>query len=232
MRGVITATPRPMNQDFWNTRYTEPGYAYGTEPNAFLVSQQSRLQPGMRALAVADGEGRNGVWLARQGLDVLSVDASEVGLRKTRALAAAKGVRVRTEQVDLVTWDWPHSEFDVVIAIYIHLAPAHRARVHQHMLDALKPGGVVILEAFTPEQLNYKSGGPQATEMLFTVQMLRSDFDVQGCTNAAGAGCAGAVAAGEILLLEETLTDLEEGVYHRGRAAVVRAVIRRPHAPQ
>jgi hypothetical protein len=123
-------------------------------------------------------------------------------------------VRVRTEQVDLATWDWPQNEFDAVIAIYIHLSPAHRARVHQHMLNALKPGGVVILEAFTPAQLNFKSGGPQATEMLFTAPMLRSDF-----------------ATGEILLLEETLTDLAEGVYHRGRAAVVRAVIRRPRTP-
>jgi cyclopropane fatty-acyl-phospholipid synthase-like methyltransferase len=207
--------PHTMNQDFWNTRYTEPGYAYGTEPNAFLVSQQSRLQPGMRALAVADGEGRNGVWLARQGLDVLSVDASDVGLRKTRALAAAKGVRVRTEQVDLTTWDWPQNEFDVVVAIYIHFPPESRARMHQKMFEALKPGGVLILEAFTPEQLNYQSGGPPVREMLFTAPMLRNEF-----------------SAGEILLLEETRTELEEGVYHRGPAAVVRAVVRKARAPQ
>ncbi len=200
-----------MSTDFWNSRYAEPGYAYGTEPNAFLVSQKEYLKPGGKALAVADGEGRNGVWLAQQGLDVLSVDASEVGLRKMQELAADRGVRIRTEKVELTTWAWPEQKFDIVAAIYIHFPPEVRARMHRRMFEALKPGGILILEAFTPEQLDYKSGGPPVLEMLYSADMLRIDF-----------------AGGEILLLEELVTELTEGQYHRGPGAVVRLVLRRP----
>jgi 2-polyprenyl-3-methyl-5-hydroxy-6-metoxy-1,4-benzoquinol methylase len=200
-----------MSTDFWNSRYAEPGYAYGTEPNAFLASQKKYTAPGTKALAVADGEGRNGVWLARQGLDVLSVDASEVGLRKTRELAADRGVAIRTEKVELTAWPWPVQTYDVVAAIYVHFPLDVRARMHRLMFGALRPGGVLILEAFTPAQLNYKSGGPPVAEMLYTADMLRIDF-----------------AGGEILLLEETVTELAEGKYHRGPGAVVRLVLRRP----
>jgi cyclopropane fatty-acyl-phospholipid synthase-like methyltransferase len=198
-------------KDFWNARYAEAGYAYGTEPNAFLVSQKTLLRPGMQALAVADGEGRNGVWLAQQGLEVLSVDASEVGLRKTRELAADRGVTLRTEQADLTTWSWPEQAFDVVAAIFIHFPPEVRPSMHRRMFQALKPGGLLILEAFTPEQLKYKSGGPPVAEMLYTADLLRIDF-----------------AGGEILRLEELVAELAEGKYHRGPAAVVRLVLRRP----
>ncbi len=200
-----------MSTDFWNSRYAEPGFAYGTEPNAFLVSQKKYLKSGGKALAVADGEGRNGVWLAQQGLEVLSVDASEVGLRKTQELAADGGVKIRTEKVELTTWVWPEQKFDIVAAIYVHFPPAVRAHLHRRMFEALKPGGILILEAFTPAQLNHKSGGPPVLEMLYSVDMLRVDF-----------------AGGEILLLEEVTTDLTEGKYHHGPAAVVRLVVRRP----
>jgi cyclopropane fatty-acyl-phospholipid synthase-like methyltransferase len=195
---------------FWDERFGEPGYAYGTEPNAFLVSCRSLLKPGMKTLAVADGEGRNGVWLAQQGLEVLSVDGSGVGLAKARALAAERGVAIRTELADLTSWQWPQAGYDLVAAIFIHFPPEHRARMHRAMLEALKPGGVLIMEAFTPEQLKYRTGGPPVAEMLYTAPMLRTDF-----------------AGAEIVSLEETLTDLAEGPYHRGRAAVVRLILRR-----
>jgi cyclopropane fatty-acyl-phospholipid synthase-like methyltransferase len=200
-----------MSTDFWNNRYAEPGYAYGTEPNAFLVSQRKYFKPGMKALAVADGEGRNGVWLAQQGLEVLSVDASAVGLGKAQKLAAERGVSIRTQQVDLTIWGWPQNEFDVVVAIFIHFPPETRARMHAKMYQALKPGGMLILEAFTPEQLKYKTGGPPVKEMLYTAEMLRTEL-----------------SEAEILLCEESLTNLEEGPYHRGLAAVVRLVARHP----
>jgi cyclopropane fatty-acyl-phospholipid synthase-like methyltransferase len=204
---------RNMNNDFWNSRYAEAGFAYGTEPNAFLVTQKNLLKPGMKALAVADGEGRNGVWLAQQGLDVLSVDASDVGQRKTRELAADRGVTIHTEQADLTRWAWPESRFDLVVSIYVHFPPEVRARMHRAMFNALKPGGLLILEAFTPKQLQYKSGGPPVLEMLYTADMLRIDF-----------------AGAEIRQAEECVTDLEEGKYHRGPGAVVRLVLRRPGA--
>jgi SAM-dependent methyltransferase len=199
-----------MNE-FWDRRYSEPGYAYGTEPNAFLVSQRHRLRAGMRALAVGDGEGRNGVWLAAQGLEVLSVDASRVGLAKARALAEERGVRIRTEVADLASWTWPRAAFDLVVSIFVHLDPRQRPLIHQAMVEALAPGGWLILEAFTPAQLGLRSGGPTAREWLYTAEQLRADF-----------------AGTEIVLLEETSTDLAEGVYHRGRAAVVRLVAKRP----
>ncbi len=198
-----------MTHDFWNARYSEPGYAYGTEPNAFLVSQKKYFEPGMKALAVADGEGRNGVWLAQQRLDVLSVDASAVGLRKTQELAQTRAVSVRTQLADLTRWQWPEKEFDILAAIFVHFSPDQRARMHTNMLRALKPGGVLILEAFTPEQLRYKTGGPPVKEMLYTADMLRQDF-----------------ADAEVVLLEETLAELSEGPYHRGVAAVVRTVLK------
>ncbi len=199
-----------MSREFWDGRFAEKGYAYGTEPNAFLTSQKQYLKPGMRALAVADGEGRNGVWLAQQGLDVLSVDQSAVGLAKARELAAQRKVSIRTEQADLTTWKWPENEFDVVVAIFIHFPSAMRAPMHARMVAALKPGGVLILEAFTPKQLEYKTGGPQDPAMLYTMELLRKDFE-----------------AGERLLLEEVITGLNEGPYHRGQAAVVRLVLRK-----
>jgi SAM-dependent methyltransferase len=200
-----------MSTDFWNSRYAESGYAYGTEPNAFLVAQKKYFRPGGKALAVADGEGRNGVWLAQQGLDVLSVDVSEAGLEKARELAADRGVRLRTERADLTTWTWPEAQYDLVAAIFIHFPPEVRARMHRAMFQALKPGGVLILEAFTPEQLEYRSGGPPLVEMLYTADMLRIDF-----------------AGGEFLGIEGLVTELAEGKYHRGPAAVVRLLLRRP----
>ncbi len=201
-----------MSREFWDSRFAEKGFAYGTEPNEFLVCQKHYLKPGMKALAVADGEGRNGVWLAQQGLDVLSVDQSAVGLAKARELAAQRGVSLRTEQTDLTTWKWPENEFDVVVAIFIHFPPTVRAQMHARMVAALKPGGVLILEAFTPKQLEYKTGGPQDPAMLYTMEMLRKDF-----------------VAGErlLLLLEEMITGLNEGPYHRGQSAVVRLVLKK-----
>jgi len=203
-----------MTNDFWNSRFSEPGYAYGTEPNAFLVSQKHYLTPGLKALAVGDGEGRNGVWLAQQGLDVLSVDGSTVGLRKAQELAKNRSVSIRTELADLTKWKWPENEFDIVVAIFIHFPPETRERMHEKMLRALKPGGVLIMEAFTPEQLEYKTGGPPVREMLYTVEMMRDEF-----------------SKGEILLLQQMLADLHEGPYHRGTASVIRLVVKRKSLP-
>lgn len=196
---------------FWDRRYDVPDYVYGTEPNAFLVSKRHLLRPGMTALAVADGEGRNGVWLAEQGLDVLAVDGSPVAIEKARALAAARGVVLRFEVADLLAWAWPTAGFDLVVAIFIHFMPEVRARMHAAMVQALKPGGLLIMENFTPRQLEYGTGGPPVREMLCTPEMLRADF-----------------RGTEILELEETVTALREGRYHCGPAAVVRLVLRRP----
>lgn len=196
--------------EFWDSRFAGRDYAYGTEPNAFLAQQRGLLRAGTTALAVADGEGRNGVWLAQQGLRVLAVDSSSVGLAKAQQLAHTRGVSLTTELADLLTWQWPQAQYDYVVAIFIHFMPTHRERMHRAMLHALKPGGVLIMEAFHPDQLNYRSGGPPVREMLYTEEMLRADF-----------------AGAEILQLEETQTELAEGLYHRGPAAVVRLICKR-----
>ena len=160
-----------MEKSFWESRYTEDGFAYGTEPNAFLASLQSRFTPGQTVLLIGEGEGRNGVWLAGQGLQVTAVDQSEAGLAKAQQLAQAAGVSLQTVCADLAEWQWPVAEYDYVISIFVHFKAGHRRQIHRACLAALKPGGSIILEAFTPEQLEYPSGGPPVAEMLFTEQV-------------------------------------------------------------
>jgi SAM-dependent methyltransferase len=199
---------------FWDDRYSESGYAFGTAPNQFLTAQHQRLKPGMKTLVIGDGEGRNGVWLASQGLDVLSVDLSPIGLEKTQALAAQHQVSLKTECADLTTWNWAKATYDLVVSIYVHFAPDTRQQVHRSMLDSLKPGGLIILEGFNPDQIQYQrdynSGGPNNPVMLYDPEMLRQDF-----------------VEGEILELTETITELHEGQYHDGKAAVVRLVLKK-----
>jgi len=195
---------------FWDERFSSQVFAYGTEPNEFLAAQTSLLHAGMRALAVADGEGRNGVWLAQHGLDVLSVDFSLAGLEKAKQLARERNVHLETSNVDLLQWDWPCGIFDLVATIFIHFAPGNRERMHQSMHQALKPEGILVLVAFTPRQLQYGTGGPPQLELLYTEEMLRSDF-----------------ADMEIVESSESVVQLNEGVYHRGPASVVRLVARK-----
>jgi cyclopropane fatty-acyl-phospholipid synthase-like methyltransferase len=153
-------------------------------------------------------------WLATQGLDVLSIDLSPVGLEKAQALVNQHQVRIQTQCVDLTTWEWLVAEYDLVVAIYLHFAPEVRQRMHQSMLKALKPGGSIVLEAFNLEQLQYQreydSGGPPVPEMLYQPEMLREDF-----------------AGGSIVELTETITELHEGEYHDGKASVIRLVVQK-----
>jgi SAM-dependent methyltransferase len=161
----------------WEKRFSVPDYVFGTEPNAFLKSQAAVLPKSGAALAVADGEGRNGVWLAERGLDVLSIDWSPTALGKAQALAARRGVALRTEQVDLVRWQWPVAQFELVAAIFIQfLTPDERHQVFIGMRDALKPGGLLLIEGYRPEQLNYKTGGPSQVENLYTRALLEAEF--------------------------------------------------------
>ncbi len=198
-------------KEFWEERYGEEGYAYGTVANEFLMSQQHRFTVGMKCLAVGDGEGRNGVWLAEQGLDVLSLDYSTTGLEKARQLAASRKVKLATECVDLTQWQWPVNEFDLVVAIFIHFSSEQRPQLHRKMLAALKPGGLIIMEAYDKGQLNYKTGGPPVEEMLYSDAILREDF-----------------AAGELLHAEHIIVELHEGKYHNGTSSVLRWVVRKP----
>jgi SAM-dependent methyltransferase len=161
----------------WEKRFSVPDYVFGTEPNVFLKSQAAALPKSGTALAIADGEGRNGVWLAEHGLDVLSIDWSPTALGKARALAKRRGVTLRTEQVDLVQWRWPAAEFDVIAAIFIQfLTPDERRQVFDGMCNALRPRGLLLIEGYRPEQLNYKTGGPSLVENLYTRALLEAEF--------------------------------------------------------
>lgn len=196
----------------WDGRYTGETFLFGTTPNAFLVAQKHRLPATGSALAVADGEGRNGVWLAEQGLDVLAVDASEVGLAKSRKLASERGVSLTQELADLAQWDFGSNRFDVIAAIFIQFAdPVLRERLFAGMQAALKPGGLLLLEGYRPEQLGYGTGGPPDIDNLYTETLLR-----------------GAFPALEIEHLAVYDAEIHEGVGHDGMSALIDLVARKP----
>jgi len=195
----------------WNERYAGEDYHFGIEPNAFLVSQHALLKPGMSCLAVADGEGRNGVWLAEQGLDVLWVDNSHVAQAKAEKLAQQRGVRMRFEQTDLAEWAWGENCFDVVAAIFIQFAPpGMREQMFAHIKHCLKPGGLLLLQGYTPRQHEYKTGGPSQAENLYTEALLRNSF-----------------ADMEILHLREHDDVISEGSGHSGMSALIDLVARK-----
>lgn len=197
-------------QKMWDERFAQPDAVYGLGPNAFLREQAALWKRGARVLVPGDGYGRNGVWLAHQGFRVHTVDLSPVGVERARAAAQAAGLPMKIECADLAAWKWPAGEFDAVASIFLHLAPELRQEAHASMLGALKPGGILILEAFTPSQLQYTSGGPKQVDLLYTAEILRRDF-----------------AGAEVLTLAESVVDLEEGAMHSGPGAVVRALFRR-----
>ena len=176
-RGVFVLGRTMSDYEHWETRFSVPDYVFGTNPNAFLQSQAHRLPARGRALAVADGEGRNGVWLAEQGLDVLSVDFSPTALAKAQALAKSRHVTIATQLADVTTWTWPNAEFDVIAAIFAQfVGPDARSRLFAGMRQALRPGGLLLMQGYRPEQLEYKTGGPPFVENLYTRALLEAEF--------------------------------------------------------
>jgi 2-polyprenyl-3-methyl-5-hydroxy-6-metoxy-1,4-benzoquinol methylase len=195
----------------WDERYSQPDYHFGIEPNAFLKSQITLLKPGMKALAVADGEGRNGVWLAEQGLDVHTFDLSAKGIAKARALADERGVSLRIETGDIHAWNWPSGTYDMVAAIFIQFSPpAERTKVFAGIKQALKPGGLLLMEGYRPEQLKYNTGGPSQVENLYTRALLEREF-----------------ADFASLDIREHDRELHEGERHVGMSAVIDLVGRK-----
>lgn len=197
-----------MTNQFWDDNYAIEGYKYGTQPNAFVVETQQRLTPNSRILVPGDGEGRNSVWLATHGHNVVAQDGSLVGLEKAKALAHTTGVSVEFILSDLALWTPEANSVDAIVLTYVHFPEEMRQATHRRLLGALRPNGLLILEAFHPEQLKYQSGGPKAVDMLYTHDMLARDFE----------GRLEQVYAfeGEI--------DLDEGPGHQGKAYVTRYV--------
>jgi SAM-dependent methyltransferase len=196
---------------FWDDRYAVEHYVFGEAPNAFLARQGALLPTTGRALAVADGEGRNGVWLAQQGLSVLSVDGSAVAQEKAERLAIKRGVSLELALADLDSWDWPEGEMDVVAGIFIQfMDPPGRDRMFQRMIGALKPGGLLLLEGYRPEQRAYGTGGPRDIDKLYTEALLRERFGEM-----------------QIVSLDSYDAELSEGPGHDGMSAVIDLVARR-----
>lgn len=200
----------------WNDRFAKDGYVFGTEPNEWLRQKASVWNKGSKILCVADGEGRNSVWLAKQGHDVDAFDLSEVGIAKARRLADDNQVNVSYTLADCDSFSWQKEHYDGVAAIFVQFAdPALRERLFKNMVRCLKPGGCLLLLGYTPKQLEYGTGGPSVLSHLYTPQLLQDAF--------------GSLA---IQSLEDYETELAEGNGHKGRSAVIGLVASRSSSKQ
>lgn len=196
----------------WDQRYDRKDYLFGTEPAAFLKGQAELLQPGLKALVVADGEGRNSVFLAEHGVETTAFDASPVAVEKAKALSRTKGVSVDFHVATIESWDFSPESFDLVVAIFIQfLGPEAMREAFTKMQAALKPGGRILLHGYRPKQLEYKTGGPPHLENLYTDLLLRDLF--QDLT---------------LERLESYDAEIEEGSGHVGISALIDLVGRKP----
>ncbi len=195
----------------WNQRFAAPGFLFGTEPNGWLREHAHVWSPGEQVLCVADGEGRNSVWLAEQGLKVDAFDIAATGVAKARELAAQRGVTVNFAVADCDAYAWPDAALDGVAAIFVQFAdPDLRARLFTNMVRSLKPGGWLVLQGYTPRQLDYRTGGPPLVSHLYTESLLREAFSEL-----------------DIDTLREYEAELAEGSGHHGRSALIGMVARR-----
>ena len=202
------------HEAFWSARYRDAGedYLFGTAPNRFLATQAERFGADMRVLSVADGEGRNAVWLAEQGCRVTATEISLVALEKAAKLARSRHVEVAWQQADILNWEWPVEAYDAVVGIFIQFAtPAEQPRQIGGMKQAVKPGGLLFLQGYTPKQLEFRTGGPSTADNLYTADLLREWF-----------------ADWEIVSLHEHEDTIEEGTAHVGRSALIDLVARKP----
>lgn len=203
-------TPRATDAgQRWDARYTTPGYTYGTEPNDFLAAMAARIPQGL-VLSLGEGEGRNAVFLARLGYEVLGVDASAVGLAKARDLAATFDVSIRTEVADLAGYDIAPDTWSGIVSIFCHLPPDIRRRIHRQVARGLRTGGVYVYEAYTPKQLEYGTGGPPDPELLVTLADAEREL-----------------AGLDLVVAQEVEREIVEGRLHVGRGSVVQVLATR-----
>jgi SAM-dependent methyltransferase len=196
----------------WDRRYSEPGYLYGTEPNDFLSANAERyLPPKGEILCLAEGEGRNAVFLARLGFRVTGVDASAVGLEKAWRLAQQSGVVIQTVVADLAAYDLGVQRWDGIVSIWCHTPKEVRARLHRGVVAALRPGGAFLLESYTPRQLEYRTGGPPTADLMMTLAAVSAEL-----------------GGLELLEAEEKIREVNEGKAHHGTSAVLQVIARKP----
>ena len=206
-------TAFPDGADFWNKRFNTPDYIFGKAPNEYLQAQATlHLKQGDSVLCVADGEGRNSVWLAKQGMQVDAFDLSQIALNKAIALAKKEAAQVQYSLASSDDWDWKPNHYDAVVGIFIQFAdPVMRARLFAQMASTLKPGGMLIVQGYTPKQLEFKTGGPSILEHLYTEDMIRVLIDDL-----------------EIIDLCVYEKSLSEGPKHTGMSALLGLVARKP----
>lgn len=198
-------SPKEKTRLFWNDRYDSDHYYYGKSPNPWLTSHLPYFKAGMKVLIPADGEGRNSVWCAKQGLVVDAFDLSDVAVRKAKALAQENQVSIHYVQESLDEWDWQENIYDVVILSFLNVAtPNMRARLFQNSIKTLKPKGYLCLEGYRTEQLQYNTGGPKAIEQLYTEELLKEAF-----------------SALKILALRSYDEDIDERTGFKGKSALV-----------
>lgn len=190
----------------WDERYSDEEYVYGKDPNDFLANAAGKIPKG-RVLCIAEGEGRNAVFLAQQGYDVVAVDSSAVGLGKARKLAEEHGVNIETIVCDLANYDIEPDSLDGVVSIFAHVPPEVRKELHRQIVNGLRSGGVLVLEAYRPDQLKFKTGGPPTAEFMMTLENLEEEL--KGLNFDYGV---------------ELDRDVVEGKFHTGKGAVVQLI--------
>jgi SAM-dependent methyltransferase len=203
------AYARSMNEEFWNERYRGAEYFYGTEPNDFIRAEAHRIPPGP-VLCLAEGEGRNAVFLAGLGHPTTAIDMSREGLRKAKELAARRGVSIEVVHADLANYELPSETYSGIVAVFAHVPTHVRRRLHAAVPRALVPGGVFLLEAYRPEQLAFGTGGPREAAVLMTKSELEEDL--RGL---------------ELLVSRDVEREINEGPMHRGMSATVQIAARR-----
>lgn len=191
----------------WDKRYSVDDYVYGKAPNHFLYSFIDKLPRwplGQRALCLADGEGRNSVFLAQQGYQVTAVDISSVGLAKAKRLGLERNVEITTVQSDIADYQIEEGHWDLIVLIFAHMPAELRKTIHQRCVKGLRSGGMIVLESYTPKQLEFGTGGPKDSNLLVTAEQLKQEF-----------------GGLELITLEEQIREIREGILHTGQASVV-----------
>jgi 2-polyprenyl-3-methyl-5-hydroxy-6-metoxy-1,4-benzoquinol methylase len=190
----------------WDEKYSAPDYIYGTKPNEFL-SQNFNLLPKGNILCLAEGEGRNAVFLAKQGYSVTAVDGSAIGLKKAQRLADDNNVSIEFIHADLADYELGEEKWDGIVSIFCHLPVNIRQTLHQKVVTSLKQNGVMLLEAYTPEQLKHGTGGPPTADLTMTTAQLTEEL--KGL---------------QFSLIQELEREVVEGTHHTGTGAVIQVI--------